>query len=201
MKPGLHNIAAGLHDRLLDGELEAEGRRWLAEHRAVCPRCDGEFAEMERLAAALGALERPAPRPGFADRVLAQVRPAPVPVWARWTPAGVWSRAAAIAALLLGSLGVLGASFVALPVLGDWANVSLLVGVPAAAARGLAAVVGGLAPFGALATTGGAIGQALLHAVTSPQLAAASAAATLLAAAAFRPFARLTTGATGETRP
>jgi anti-sigma factor RsiW len=201
MKPGLHNIAAGLHDRLMDGELEAEGRRWLAQHRAACARCDREFAEMERLAVTLGALERPAPQAGFADRVLAQVRPAPIPAWARWVPAGVWSRAAAIAGLILGSAAALAAAFVALPVIGDPANVSVLVGAPAAAAKALAAILGQLAAFDAPATTGGAVGGALLHALASPQLAAASAGAALLAAAAFRPFARLTAGASGGARP
>lgn len=200
MKEGLHNIAAGLHDRLLDGELEAEGRRWLAEHRAGCERCDREFAEMDRLSAVLASLERPAPRPGFADRVLAQVRPAPLPVWARWGLAGVWSRAAAISGLLLGSVATLALLFVALPVVGDVGNVSLLVGAPGVAAQVVAAILSRLAPFDALITTIGAVGGALLHAITSPQLAAASAGAALLAAAAFRPFARLTTGAAGETR-
>ena len=55
MKETLHNLAAGLHNRLLDNELDAEGLRWLADHRSACPACDARFVRMERLVGALAA--------------------------------------------------------------------------------------------------------------------------------------------------
>jgi anti-sigma factor RsiW len=185
MTETLHNIAAGLHDRFLDGELDESGRRWLAEHRAVCPACNVRFARVERILETLSTLERPAPSPGFADRVLAQVRPAPAPAWARWQISGLWRRAAATALLVAGGL----VAIAALPLLG------LLAGelggpadpfnAPGVLADGLMMVLRVLAPLRSLAEVVAVLAHAVISAVATPQMLGAAAASVILSSAAL----------------
>jgi hypothetical protein len=185
MKKTLHNIAAGLHNRLLDNDLDAEGRRWLADHRAGCEACDRRFARIDRMVAALVSLERPEPGAGFADRILAEVRPAPVPVWARWRIAGAWGRAAAALVLVAAGFGALLApSLVDLAVRGLGGPAFLFSG-PSLLAGGLVGLVNGLDPFRTLTETAGALGSVTLAVARTPQMLVALATGALVSAASF----------------
>jgi hypothetical protein len=185
MTKTLHNIAAGLHNRLLDNELDGEGRRWLADHRAGCVPCDAKFARIEGMVAALATLERPEPRAGFVDRILAEVRPAPVPVWARWRIAGAWGRAAAALVLVTaGFAALLAPTFVDLAVRGLGGPAFLFSG-PSLLAGGLVGLVNGLDPFQTLAETVGALGSAFVAVARTPQVLVALATGALVSAASF----------------
>ena len=185
MKDSLHNIAAGLHDRWLDGELDADGRRWLARHRAACPACDASFARMERLVGSLDELERPEPRAGFADRVLSQVRPAPVPVWARWQLDSIWSRAAVIALLLGAGLALAGLPLLAGPVLAGLGGPAVLFRGPDLLADGLVTTLRWVEPFRALVGALAALGEALVSSAATPQVLLPLFGIALLSATAF----------------
>jgi len=56
------------------GSLSAADRATLESHLAGCPECTTEVEEWRALFAALAALPQIEPTPGFADRVMAQVR-------------------------------------------------------------------------------------------------------------------------------
>ncbi|MFN2432671.1 MAG: anti-sigma factor [Gemmatimonadota bacterium] len=191
MNPSLHNLAAGLHERLLDGEVDGEGRRWLQRHRAGCPACDAAFARLERITRALEELERYEPRAGFAERVLAQVRPAPLPAWARWRVAGGWQRAAAAAVLLGGGLIALVTPLLAGLVLGDAGNLALLFRWPVFAAEGLVALLRSLDPFRALLETGAVLAGILRTIAATPQVIGGLVASAVLSATALRQLSHL----------
>lgn len=82
----------------LDGILPPAGRRALDEHVASCARCRAAFADLERLGGLLADWPRVAPSAGFAERVLAAVRPAAPAL--RPVPARVLVALAAIALAL-----------------------------------------------------------------------------------------------------
>jgi hypothetical protein len=191
MKRTLHNIAAGLHNRLMDNELDVEGRRWLAAHRAGCPACDARFARIELMVTALSMLERPEPRLGFADRILADLRPAPVPVWARWRIAGVWGRAAAAAVLVAAGLAALVApTFLDLAVRGLGGPAFLFSG-PSLLAGGLVGLLNGLDPFRALTDTADALAGVLVAVAGSPQVLGGLAVGAVVSAAAFHQLSHM----------
>jgi hypothetical protein len=141
--------------------------RFLEAERASRP----EQAEAE-LAALFGALERPAPRPGFAGRVLARVRRRSI--FAR--PAVRVAVAAALAAVAVGA-----ALFA--PAIGPLLAFAAPSGLLGAAAQIAAAVAGRLAAGAALwqdaAETARALARALLHPAVLSLLAALFAVATL----------------------
>lgn len=56
------------------GSLSAADRATFESHLAGCPECAAEVEEWRALFAGLAALPRIEPSPGFADRVMAQVR-------------------------------------------------------------------------------------------------------------------------------
>lgn len=56
------------------GSLSAADRATLESHLAGCPECTAEVEEWRALFAGLAALPQIEPSPGFADRVMAQVR-------------------------------------------------------------------------------------------------------------------------------
>jgi predicted anti-sigma-YlaC factor YlaD len=188
-----HSFAAGLHDRFLDGELDLAGRRLLAEHRRSCPACDQSFAHLERLVLALGTLERPLPPAGFAERVLADVRPAALPVWARWRIDSVWGRAAALALLVAGGLGLLiGTLFIA-PIVGDAGSVALLFRGPGLVGEGIVAVLRQLDPFRAVTDLISLLGGVLLNAAGKPEVLWALTGSALLSASALVQLSKLLT--------
>lgn len=185
MTETLHNLAAGLHDRLLDGELDQEGVRWLVDHRRRCAACDARFARMDRLALALGGLERPLPRAGFADRILARVRPAPLPIWARWQIPPVWGRAASLALLVLAGLAFLAAPSTAGGVLQDLGGLATLLRSPVLLAHGVVAMLDVaelIRPFVELASV---LVRALAAVVATPAALATLAASSLVSGLAL----------------
>jgi hypothetical protein len=184
MKETLHNIAAGLHDRFLDRELDHEALRWLDDHRARCAACDASFTRLERLTATLTALERPDPGRGFADRVLAEVRPAPAPFWARWQLTGAWSRAAAAALLVVAGLGALLVPDLLGGALGVAGPTTLFRG-PGLLASGVVAVLDWLDPFRALTETVAVLGKSLLAGAGSPQVLTILSASAAVSAGAL----------------
>ena len=186
MTETLHNFAAGLHQRLLDSQLDTEGRRWLEHHRAWCPECDRSFSRLERITAALESLPAFEPSRGFADRVLAEVRPAPLPAWARWRVTSVWQRAAATVAV--GVLALVGFAVPLLGILlaGDASNATLLFSWPGLAADGLVAVTRIADPFRPLFYLVTVLADATRAVLLSPQGTTAVAVSALLAGVAFR---------------
>jgi anti-sigma factor (TIGR02949 family) len=87
----------GVRERLsayLDGELTAEERREVAAHLEGCEECRRELALLQRLDAALGSLDAPAPA-RLAERVLDRLQPRPRRRY-------VWQSLALAASLVLG---------------------------------------------------------------------------------------------------
>lgn len=180
-----HEVAAALHSRWLDRDLEPEGERRLAAHRAGCPECEAAFAEMERLAEALAGLERFEPRAGFADRVLAAVRPAPVPAWARWRISTTWGRAAAIALLAGASLVFLGAAAALGLALKDVGSPGMLFRGPGLVVEGFLVLLRQLDPLRAIVEVAAVLGRALLVAAASPQVLLGLVGSAAVSAGAF----------------
>ncbi len=96
-------------DALLDGHLDLIKLR----HLELCKEC-GEFARAEqRLSARLAALPLFSPEPGFTERVMTALRPAPAPLIPAWRQARerVFSSrrsfavAASVAVAVVGSMG------------------------------------------------------------------------------------------------
>lgn len=185
MTETLHNLAAGLHDRLLDGELDENGRRWLAEHRARCRACNSRFASLERIAEALRGLEALEPRPGFVDRVLADVRPAPVPVWARWQLSRPWQKVTAITLLVVAGVGAIAAPTLARILIGEVARPATLFRGPEMVAELLLAVLRWLAPLRPVTDVVPVLGRTLLAAAGTPEVVAGALAGVLLAGVAL----------------
>ena len=67
---------------LIDGELPGERQAEVIEHVDSCPACARRVAELQRLAAGIGALPRLAPPPQFLAGVRRKLRPVP-----RWETA------------------------------------------------------------------------------------------------------------------
>jgi hypothetical protein len=143
-------------------------RRWLAAEEAE----PGDAAEAA-LAALFAALPRPAPRRGFAGRVLARMRVAPAP-----RPARRWLRWVAVTALVAPGVAAIVAAVV-LPVLFAEVGLAEVMGALAeavsAAGRWLAA---GLAAW---QTAAGWTAELL----ATPEAAAGAAVAALVAAVAL----------------
>jgi anti-sigma factor RsiW len=77
----------------LEGELPTDERSRLEGHVAVCARCSAELDAWRVLFTDLEGLESPAPRAGFADRVMSAVRaPARVSLAARVAAVLRWRR-------------------------------------------------------------------------------------------------------------
>lgn len=105
-------------DRLeayVEDSLDGSDRAVLESHLVSCIRCQSEVDELRALFAALGALPRLAPTPGFADRIMAGVQirqpwTLRVAAWLRrWVPSGTtgWALVTAILSLpVLGAGGV-----------------------------------------------------------------------------------------------
>ena len=74
----------------LDGEIPKELQAALTMHLAGCPDCRSELEALERLDAALGRLEAPAPQ-GLADKVRRRLP----------RPASPWRQSLALAACLV----------------------------------------------------------------------------------------------------
>ncbi len=184
MRETLHNIAAGLHNRLLDNDLDTEGRRWLADHRGRCQACDASFARMERLALALSALERPEPSPGFAQRILAEVRPAPAPFWARWQVAGLLGRAAAAMLLVCAGLAFLVSPSTAGSIL-DGVGVATLFRGPSLLADTLVAALNVADLVSPLVNVGSVLARTLQAAAATPAVLATLAGSALVSAGAL----------------
>lgn len=105
-----------------DDSIPSGDRAVVASHLEACARCAAEVAEWRSLFATLSSLPRLAPRPGFADRVMAGVKlPGAVPVYAPWlergrrlaerltpTSTGGWALATAFVTLPLLVAGLLG---------------------------------------------------------------------------------------------
>jgi hypothetical protein len=193
MKKTLHNVAAGLHNRLLDNELDADGQRWLADHRAHCTACDARFRRIEAMLATLMTLDRPEPGPDFADRILAEVRPAPAPLWARWRLAGAWRRAAAAAVLAAAGLALLLAPTFVDAVVGELGGPAFLFSGPGLLAAGLVSLLNEFAPFRALTETAAALARVVVTVAESPQVLAVLAASALVSAAAFLQLSHMLT--------
>lgn len=185
-----HTTAASLHNRLLDGDLDPEGERRLAEHRARCPACDASFAGIERLVHALQGLERFEPRPDFADRILERVRPAPLPFWARWKLTPVWGRAAALALLFAAGLGFVGA-LPLLDLLLDIDGPAVLFRGPRLLADALVALADRLDPFRSVAELAAVFIRVLLTVAATPAFVAALIGSALLSASAFLQLSRM----------
>ncbi len=185
MKRTLHNVAAGLQNRLRDNELDADGQHWLADHRVQCAACDARFRRVEAMLATLATLDRPEPGPDFADRILAEVRPAPAPLWARWRIAGAWRRAAAAAVLAAAGVAVLLAPAFADAVVRELGGPAFLFSGPGLLAAGLVSLLNEFAPFGALTGTAAALARVVVTVAGSPQVLAVLAAGALVSAAAF----------------
>lgn len=152
--------------------------RWLAAETAG----DEERAEAA-LAAAIGALPRFAPSPGFADSVMSAVAPATTPRWA-WVP-----RVAAVIALAL-----VGTAAGLLPALGALPVRAPSLAAIAQTAVGATAWVGGWISAGfdvwdALAGFGRALGVA----ASTPQVASGLAATVAVASVALYTLHRLLT--------
>jgi hypothetical protein len=193
MKKTLHNVAAGLHNRLLDNELDADGQLWLADHRAHCVACDARFRRVEAVLTALATLERPEPGPDFANRILAEVRPAPAPLWARWPIAGAWRRAAAAAVLAAAGLAVLLAPAFVDAIVRELGGPAFLFSGPGLLAAGLVSLLNEFAPFRALTETAAALARVVVTVAESPQVLAVLAASALVSAAAFLQLSHMLT--------
>lgn len=91
-------------ERWLDDALSRRRRRHLEE----CASCRREAREHQLVAQALAALPRYAPRPGFADRVMAEVRTGMPAQAVRTLPASrkLWAAAAAFSGLSLVSSAI-----------------------------------------------------------------------------------------------
>lgn len=76
MSPHGPHIEEGTLEALLDGALRKAQARAVRQHLDACPSCMERYRDMETLFAALAALPRLEPTPGFAARVMARV-PAP----------------------------------------------------------------------------------------------------------------------------
>jgi anti-sigma factor RsiW len=185
MRETPHEIAAGLHNRLLDNDLDVEDRRRLAEHRAACDACDASFTGIEGMVLALDGLERFEPRPGFADRILAEVRPAPLPVWARWQVSTPWSRAAAYALLVGGGLTLLAATLVLRSVVGELSGPALVFRGPELLTDAMLALLQELDPLRAVGEILVFLGRTLLVAAAAPQILVTLSGIALLSATAF----------------
>jgi hypothetical protein len=193
MTETLHNIAAGLHGRYLDGDLDPPAASWLAEHRARCAACDQSFATLERLTRALEGLDRPEPHPGFADRVLAQVRPAPAPAWARWQLSTTWRRAAAVALLLSGALAALMLPLL-VPLVGSQVGPASLFRGPDLLVQWLVAGIREAQPLLSLAQVTSVVAGALAKAALAPPVLLGLGASALLSAGTLLPLSRLLAG-------
>ncbi len=78
----------------LDGALDADAAARFEMHLAGCAACALEVAGYRRVWSELAAMPLLDPRPGFADRVLAEVFPTRTPAW--WRVLG-WAYAVALA--------------------------------------------------------------------------------------------------------
>lgn len=72
-EPPLHPTPDRL-EALVEGVLAEAERSAVEQHLVSCLRCQAEVEEWRAVFAALAALPRLAPSPGFADRILARVR-------------------------------------------------------------------------------------------------------------------------------
>lgn len=162
----------------MDRRANEHAERWLAAESVG----DEERAEAA-LMAAIGALPRFAPSPGFAGRVMSAVAPAPSPVWAPAT------RVAAVLAFAL-----VGTAAGLLPALGSLPVRAPSLGVIAQA------VLGALAWLGGWISTGfdiwdalSGLGRALAVAASTPQVASGLAATVVVVSLAFYTLHRLLT--------
>lgn len=75
----LHHPESARLEALVDGTLPGGDRAVVAAHVRSCARCGVEVDELRSLFSALADLPHAAPRAGFADRVMANVRVAEAP--------------------------------------------------------------------------------------------------------------------------
>src|SRR5256885_6386935 len=92
-------------DDLLDGRLDALGRKSLQEHLGCCADCRKRHEHAVEVLEAVRKLTPPAPHPGFIDQALSRAtRPVPVAAHSKWRP--VLGMALAASLVLGVALGV-----------------------------------------------------------------------------------------------
>ncbi|MGH7570994.1 MAG: hypothetical protein ACREMK_04015 [Gemmatimonadota bacterium] len=163
---------------MMNRKLHKDIERWLeAEARGDAGEAEAAFG------AAITALPRLEPRPGFAERVMYAFQPTPVRrfAWLSWGPKAATIGALALIAVTIGLLPVAGVTF-QVPSVG-WVVDGVTGGIGWLAEW----LTAGLEVWSFMVRIGNAIGVAM----TTPQLGAALLAGALVSAAALYELNRL----------